>query len=248
MNREGLVPALIAVALVALVAAMLVDAADRVSERDVPVVSGAEEERGIAKMYAAVLGFLALVLVIASIDARRESARPPEPEAWVCKHCLQPFVPGAHFCPHCAAPQSFFACTGRYETIYAQAWCLGKAGHHPSRPLHLWGLALVFLAPLSVVISWVLLALEGDLGRSFYYYAPEWTEAIVLQLAWLFAYGSLFLRGLANWALREEGEGDVPPEIEYGSPPWWTFDAEWALPRFEEHEDGPDESDDAPLS
>lgn len=149
---------------------------------------------------------LGMVLWMATPDDAPLRVSEPEPEAWLCKHCLKPYVPGAHFCPRCACPQTFFSGTATYERAYALTWCLGRAAHHPTHVIH----------PLGIVLN------------ALY---------IWLALLWI---------GIRSWVRHVRGLPPPCPAIEYGTTPYWTYDAQWALPEFEEEPDENEATSPAP--
>lgn len=191
------------------------------------VISGGAKPHWVLEAPFTMLFVTGIALFLAILPIGRERPAPEwEAEAWVCKHCLRPFVPGAHFCPRCSCPQTFFSGTAGYEQIYAKMWCLGKAAHHPSRVIHLMvlvgaGAGAVF----SYVLSLSYTKLDGDplplevLGLVLGLVVQTLGVWIWMRFAWL---------AVKNWRRRKRGE--ATPEIEYGHPPWWTYDAEWALP------------------
>lgn len=156
------------------------------------------------RLLVASFGFFALVLFLGLCGPSPERDEPGEPEAWLCKHCLKPYVPGAHFCPRCSAPQTFFAWTAHYEQVYALTWCLGKAAWYPTSVIHPVGLLLACI-PLG-------------------FFASPLTFLLALPLA---------IIGVISWIRHGQGRPRARA-IEYGTPPWWTYDAEWILPEYEE--------------
>ena len=182
------------------------------------------------RIHACALASLALLFLWGMAGARAKVAAPAEPEAWLCQHCLKPYVPGAHFCPRCGAPKTFYSGVSPYERVYAQAWILGKAAHHPSRPLHVVGLILVTGPPM---LGSLALVAGLALGR-----VDGWVVSAAPLLVIACLSGALLVYGVRNWRRRKRGVEPVQPEIEYGAPPWFSYDAEWALPEFEEEPDG----------
>ena len=175
-------------------------------------------------------GLLTIHVVFVRRDPRVPVAsepKPAEPEAWICSHCLRPYVPGAHFCPHCACPLTFFANTGGYEYVHARAWGLGKALHHPSRWTHhavvlLWGYVGVPLA------LWVLFQMPFEVKEPLAWFGHA--LALLVYAANIWIVGAFAWYGSRALGRRLRREPPPTPEIEYGVPPWWTYDTEWALP------------------
>lgn len=186
------------------------------------------------RIHAYLLGILALLFLVGMSGGRAAPAAAAKPEAWLCQHCLKPYVPGAHFCPRCGAPKTFYSGTCPYERAHAQAWILGKAGRHPSRPLHVVGLLLIAgpgaLGLLVTLFGHPALAWIGAAATAF------------LSLTTLL-YVALLVMCLIAWTRRRRGIEPAQPEIGYGAPPWFSYDTEWALPEFEE--DPGDDGDDA---
>lgn len=164
------------------------------------------------------------VMVLALFTNRRQTAFAEQADP-LCTHCITPYQEGAHFCPRCGCPQTFFAATGQYERIYAQMWILGKAAHHPQRWTHVLFLTLLgitSLAPLTLVYFLPLMP------------GPDWVAGVLswlIALAAAWAFGGLALLSWRNWIRRLRGE--ERRETEYGTPPWWTYDVESALPEPE---------------
>ena len=236
MSEGKLPPPWLPIAVIALVVAGILGAAGGAT-------IGLEEATPTVLWALLLLGMIGLT--VALLNMGPDTSEPEGPEAWLCKHCLRPYVPGAHFCPRCGAPQTFFAGTAQYETIYAQAWCLGKAGHHPSRAIHVWGLALIFLFTLGRLVVWAFYWVQHSLeraDRSFFtvdidFYLLEVVHFALVELVIVYAIGRLLIRSIANLRPDEDVEEGSPREIDYGSPPWWTHDAEWALPEFVDEDD-----------
>jgi hypothetical protein len=156
------------------------------------------------------------------------SARHP-----LCCNCLVPYIEGAHFCPTCARPLTWFACTGSYETIYAEAWLFGKAASQPSHPSHLWVLTLLalhaFAAPL--IVLWPVLHADdaGFLADGRHMPLSGLLALPLLSLncgIWV----ALALRAWSRWGLASTDADDDTPPVRYGSPPWWTRDEHWRVP------------------
>lgn len=181
----------------------------------------------VVYLYSVILATGAYLLVM--LFSVRGPAIAGELEAWLCQHCLKPYVPGAHFCPRCGAPKTFYSGTAPYERVYAQAWLLGKAARHPSRRLHLVGLWLVALGPLAGLWHYC-----ADLSAARWV-KGSWLDLVLLGI-WLL-YASLFLAvlvmGLSRWWRRERGEEPKELEMDYGAPPYFTHDVEWGLPEYE---------------
>jgi len=181
-----------------------------------------------------------------------EPSRPPSlPDHHpACAHCFVPYVEGAHFCPTCSRPLTWFSGTGEYEQIYAQAWVLGKASHHPTRWSHVW--VLTFLAVNACVAPLLMFRHLVDpwLGQEQPYGAG--TPPLILfslgalSLLNAFIWVALATRSWRVWNLRHTDSTLREPESTYGSPPWWTFDEHWRVPLAESDEDDdlpePDES------
>lgn len=188
------------------------------------------------RIHGFALGSLALLFLAALFGARGERTEAAEPEAWLCQHCLKPYVPGAHFCPRCGAPKTFYSGVSPYERAHAQAWILGKAAHHPSRRLHVVCLSVGAGVSALAALATILLggAWEGGTGMAVF------QSLLVLATFALqaYVYGALCVLCLANWRRRRRGQDPRQPEIDYGAPPWFSFDTEWALPEFEEDPEG----------
>ena len=146
----------------------------------------------------------------------------------LCIACCAPFIEGAHFCPACGAPLTAFATTAPYESIYAEAWCLGRAMHGPSRPIHLLVLGFRFAGTVVGVL----------LGLGAIFFAQPAFEASWMVLMAV----SLFINWRLFFGCRANQEGLDPDDLDpdrgpYGAPPYWTFDR-WWVPR--EEEDAPE--------
>ena len=178
----------------------------------------------LAGMVMALIGLLAAPGADTPMPAVLEGE-----EAWVCKHCLRPNVPRVDFCPHCGCPQTFFACTGPYERIYASAWCLGKAVRFPSRRLHVVGLTLVLGTGVLESAAYVVLGLTGEFRNAGLVAAAHG----IFLLALLCIYGYMLVAGFWNFCVARHREG-APQASTYGAPPSWTFDAHWVLPEGED--------------
>ena len=139
----------------------------------------------------------------------------------LCPTCFDPYRQGVHFCPHCAAPLTCFAATGWYESVHARAWCLGRAMHGPSRPLHVVGLSLFVAAYVGFFL--VVLLSEDVFFEDTWGSIGLFGEAIML---WI--YYRLLRRCIANLDSDDPDQLD-PDRGAYGSPPWWTYDRDWAL-------------------
>ena len=183
------------------------------------------------RIHTFMLGALALLLVVGMSGGRGRPVATVEPEAWLCQHCLKPYVPGAHFCPRCGAPKTFFSGTSPYERAYAQAWILGKAARHPSRNIHMVLLALG--AGGTGLYALFMIGLSGSWGTPG---ELDWLQnglaAAVLGFQ-ACVYGAVAVIGILNWLRRWRGVPPRQPEIAYGCPPYFSYDSEWALPEFE---------------
>ena len=224
--RGSLVPALLLVIATTFVAALLVSVAYR------DVVGWMPD--WIPRIFVALTALTVLVLFHWLIQGREPPDAEPGPEAWICKHCLKPYVPGAHFCPRCAAPQTFFAGTGKYEVIYAQAWCIGKAAHHPSRLMHVVVLVGIGVAAALSQIAFVWLTVQSASQDGAMRFTWVGIGSTIVHLVYASILVALALISVKSWMRRARGEEPLRPEIEYGAPPWWSCDAQWALPEFEE--------------
>lgn len=193
----------------------------------------------LLRIHIAWLSLVTLVFVLALSGRGSPREVPAEPEAWICQHCLKPYVPGAHFCPRCGAPKTFFSGTGQYERIYAQAWGLGKAARYPSRLLHVIGLFALAAPTVLGAIAWIVLWSLQTFGARDW----AWIDASVPVVTSFMGliYTALLVMCLLAWRRRRRGLEPATPEIEYGAPPWFSFDTEWALPEFEEEPDGEEE-------
>ena len=192
------------------------------------------------RIHAYALGSLALLFLGGMAGflggmagARAVAAAPAEPEAWLCQHCLKPYVPGAHFCPRCSAPKTFYSGVSNYERAHAQAWILGKAAHHPSRLMHPLLLTASALGAALGLLAWIWMFVEERRGP----YGADWGVAaagFLFQMLWAYLLCALMVLSWRAWRRRTRGEEPIRPEIEYGAPPWFSYDAEWALPELEE--------------
>jgi hypothetical protein len=152
--------------------------------------------------------------------------RAPEsegPEAWLCRHCIRPYAPGAHFCPRCGAPLDVFAMTAPYERIYANTWLRGLAAHHPShwtQVVTILGAALgAALQLVAFLIAWP--RMDPPLLAVGLFALTDLLALAVIALA-VYQLRALLSRGPTPGWLR--------PYTPYGTGPWWTYDAAWALP------------------
>jgi len=220
---RSLVPALLLVLAATFVVALLLTAWSTRAGGPMPA--------WLLKLYLYLLCAVAVVFLGTILFPGAGVPFPREPEAWLCQHCLKPYVPGAHFCPRCGAPKTFYAGTSPYERAHAQAWLLGKVARHPSRPIHLAGLGAIALGCLLEVFLALVQPFLEDLYHSF----DSWVAVAAFALVLL--YNGLFLAvvvlGLRSWCRRLRDGEPVEPESAYGAPPYFTHDVEWALPEFE---------------
>ena len=80
-----------------------------------------------------------------------------KPDQALCPNCLTPNDPQAHFCTNCATPMSSHACIDPIASIWARGDIWRKASLHPRRPMHVFGMWLLF-AP--TVLSTLAMSLE----------------------------------------------------------------------------------------
>lgn len=191
----------------------------------------------IASVWLATAGILLWVLSTSRGEPRRRRPATAKPRFPLCANCMKPHVDGAHFCPVCARPLTFFAATAGYEEIHARAWAVGKAANHPSRPIHVWGLTVVAVATVLLWLAYLYGILTGMEESAGY---GGGAVDVLLTLAALagamlhtFIWIALAVRSRVRWRLLHTNPDLLPPESSYASPPWWTYDVEWAAPGVE---------------
>ena len=184
--------------------------------KEAPQVTRFSEGTPLNRSVVAGIYLLAVAYALALLIPRPRRAVEAEPEQPICYHCFVPFREGVHFCPDCSAPLTTFATTGGIESVYAQAWCLGRAVHGPSNSLHVLGTGMnaapALLMPLALLttivadapVSSALFGLGAWVGIAL-------IDVVIFWRAWM-ALG-------------------VTPDEPYGDPPYWTYDRWWRLPR-----------------
>jgi hypothetical protein len=168
----------------------------------------------------------ALALIVAVLRGRSRALDVHAEDSPLCTHCLRPFRQGVHFCPRCSAPLTVFATTADYESVYAQMWAIGKALKYPRRALQVVGVA-VLTGPTLVGFP-LMLVLGLSQERDFFA-----IETFAFMGAVFYAYALVMLYCWRNWRRYRRDPDSVPPDSEYGSPPWWTYDRWWTLPADE---------------
>lgn len=197
------------------------------------------EERRAGALQASV--WLMLAGIVAwLLSASPRDRRPPRPAGAkrrfpICAHCMKPFVEGAHFCPTCARPQTFFASTAWYEAVQSRAWLLGKAANHPTRAIHVWALTLVasgaVLGLVATVFTLMSSHASGLTSHARGFTSPDVLVGLLVMTLHAYIWIALATRSWTRWRMRLTDPGKLPPESEYGAPPWWSYDAGWAAPR-----------------
>lgn len=181
---------------------------------------------------ALLLVALAVLLWLSQPDRAPSGEEEAEGDQPICPNCLDPYPEGVHFCATCAAPLTFFAGTGGYESIYARTWIIGKAAHQPQRRLHVVGLLFWGLPYLAVTLF--LLLSPHTYDPDSYRARPftEWLSTAGVLVGYLGGlWISLALMRLSARNLRALGaqDEDAPARPVYGTAPYWTFDAEGTL-------------------